>query len=204
MATNADKEKAKEAKMKKAAEAKAKKEQAKIKKAEVAKVREEKEAKEGPGARTLLMIAIPVVLVILVFYFLILPSLSVPFSTFKSNFNSAPRVAFFAVYANQSESGAVLQCATQAIEVTAQSRNASTIDFYVLNQTSCTYPVGGLGHAVTLATNTISNCISMAGSEPSVYLNVTSSNRTFITAHRFYVYGNYQYMSQCPISVDLS
>ncbi len=164
--------------------------------------REKKE--EDTSVKSMLLITIPLLAAFIVFFAFVLPMLSVPFSTFKSNFLSAQRVAVLAQYGNSAGSGSVLQCATQVVQIIAHSRNASSIDFYVLNGTSCTYPVGGLGHTVTLSTNSTQNCINMTRSEPSLFLNYSATNSTLITTSRLYISGNEAYMSSCPIAVDLS
>jgi cellobiose-specific phosphotransferase system component IIC len=186
--------------MKKAAEEKAKQQK------EPSKAEGKKEqAKQAGSLRTGLMIAVPIVLAFAVFFIVILPVLSVPFSTFKSNFQSAARIAIIASYGNQTGSGVTLQCAALVAYSVALSRSANTIDFYVLNSSSCTsYPMGSLGHEANLATNTIGNCLNMTKSETSLFLNYSASNRTIVTPYRLYVYGNAQYMSQCPIAVDIS
>ncbi len=173
-----------------------------------AKKSETKGAKESKpsrsGMRSALLVAAPIVIAFVVFFVVVLPTLSVPFSTFKSTFLGAQRVSVVASYSDQSQAGSVLQCATQVVQVAAHSRNATTIDFYVLNGTRCTYPVGGLGHTVSLATNTIQNCINMTVGEPSIFLNYSVNNQTEITPYRLSIYGNAQYMAQCPVAVDLS
>ena len=174
------------------------------KKEEKKDAKQQKEERPRSDARTGLMIAIPLVLAFGIFVFVVLPSLSVPFSTFKSNFASATRVAVIASYKDPAGSGATLQCAAQSVQVAAHSRNATTIDFYVINQTKCIYSVGGLGHTFTPATNTISNCMNMTKSETSLYLNSSAVNSTVITPYKLYIYGNVQYMGKCPIAVDLS
>jgi hypothetical protein len=165
----------------------------------------DRESKQSDATlRKALLIAVPIVLAFAIFFVVVLPSLSVPFSTFKSNYLAGRRVAVVASYTDQNQSGVVLQCATQLVQIVAHTRNASTIDFYVLNGTMCTYPIGGLGHQVSLATNTIQNCVSMADAEPSVFLNYSAGNSTGITPYRLYVNGDAQYMARCPIAVDLS
>lgn len=166
--------------------------------------KQKKEAKPRSSLLTGLMIAIPLILVFAVFVLVILPTLTVPFSTFKSNFASAKRVAIIASYNVQAGSGATLECATQAVQVAAHSRNATTIDFYVINQTSCLESVGGLGHVFTPAANTISNCLNSTKSETSLFLNYSATNDTLITPYKLYIYGNIEYMNHCPIAVDLS
>lgn len=175
------------------------------------KAAEEKNKKEEKGknhnkARQVALAAIIIALVILVFFFSILPNsiFNVPFPTFKSNFYSAHRAALLVTFYNQSQSVAESQCYTQLVQSIAHSRNASTIDFYLMNQTYCTYPIGGLGHTLTLANNSTSNCINAASAEPSIFLNYSASNYTIITAYKMYVYGNSAYMASCPIAVDMS
>ncbi|MDE1855577.1 MAG: hypothetical protein KGH57_04670 [Candidatus Micrarchaeota archaeon] len=169
------------------------------------KTDDKKEAKRQAGnLRTALMIAAPIVLAFAIFFIVILPTLTVPFSTFKSNFLAGSRVALVAVYNSTFGAAFTLQCATQLVQVVAHSRNATSIDFYVFSGSTCTYPVGGLGHAVSLATNTIGNCLSMTGGEPTLFLNYSQANSTRITPYRLYVSGNAEYMAKCPIAVDLS
>lgn len=156
------------------------------------------------NVRTAIIVAVLLVVVFAVFYLVLLPSLTVPFSTFKSNFASAPKVAIVVTYTNSTLLGAESNCADTLIYVVAQHRNASSIGYYVMNQTACTYPIGGLGHTLSVATNTTANCLSMIGSEPAVYLNSSISNRTLTQTYKFYVYGNAAYFGKCPVAVDLS
>ncbi|MDE1874248.1 MAG: hypothetical protein KGI04_03990 [Candidatus Micrarchaeota archaeon] len=171
---------------------------------EKGKTDDKKAGRGRSGIGTALMIAVPILLAFVAFFAVVLPSLSVPFSTFKGNFQAAQRVAVVASYYSQDQAGSVLQCATQAVQVAAHYRNATTIDFFVLNGTGCTYPIGGLGHTVSLATNTTANCLNMTRSEPTLILNYSAVNRTSITPYRLYIGGDAAYMAQCPIAVDLS
>ena len=70
------------------------------------------------------------------------------FSTFRSNFYYAPRVAIYATAYNGTVMSGTVGCATAIIEnivaSTQAHRNSSTIDFFIINQTKCTY-VSGLG-----------------------------------------------------------
>ncbi len=165
---------------------------------------EKGEERTQPAWRTLLFAVIPIALAVLLFFFAVLPAFSVPFSTFKANYLAAPRVAIVTVDLNASQFAIVSSCATQIVQVTARSRNATTIDFYVLNQTRCIYPAGGLGHTLSLLNNTIGYCINATKSEPTIFMNYSAVNRTVINAGSFYIYGNAQYFSQCPAVVDLS
>ena len=167
------------------------------------KGKEAKQQKPSSGMRSVLAIAIPLLILFALFFFLILPSLSVPFSTFKKNFAGAERIAIVATIPS-SGSGATLQCAAQVVQVAAHSRNATTIDYYVINQTACLASVGGLGHVFTPVSDTIGNCINSTKGETSLFLNYSTANSTLVTPYKFYVYGDLGYMTRCPIAVDLS
>lgn len=131
---------------------------------------------------------------------------SVPFSTFKSGFQSASRVSVTATFSNQSQYEDESPCFTSLIQVIARSRKASTIDFFIINQANatCTYSNTGLGGSVSLSTTNSSHCLGIARSEPAIFLNYSSYNHTFITTRQMFVYGNSQYMASCPIEVELN
>lgn len=129
---------------------------------------------------------------------------TVPFSTFRSAFQSAPRVAVVETYYNQTQLAAVSPCASLVVESIAHSRKASTIDFFAIDagNGTCTYQQS-LGTASPQYANA-SYCANLAGAEPSISLNYSQSNITRITPSRISVYGDPEYMAQCPIQVELS
>ena len=156
-------------------------------------------------------ILVILVLVVLSVIFYIIPQyfqvsfLQTSFGTFKSNFNSAQRIAVVTQYTNATQYNILSQCSTDIIsaETVSDNRNASTIDFYVLNSTSCTYAPNGLGHVLNPVTTNASSCENEIKSEPSISLNYSSYNHTIITPYHMYVYGNDQYFSSCPVAVGL-
>ena len=156
-------------------------------------------------------ILIILILVVLLVVFYVIPQylqisfLQTSFSTFKSNFNSAQRIAVVTQYTNATQYNIISQCSTDIIsaETVSDNRNASTIDFYVLNSTSCTYAPNGLGHVLNPVTTNASSCENEIKSEPSISLNYSSYNHTIITPYHMYVYGNDQYFSSCPVAVGL-
>jgi hypothetical protein len=156
-------------------------------------------------ARFALLTAAVVAAVILAFFYLVLPSMSnVPFTTFKGNFNSAGRVALLVTYGNQSQYASEAQCFPALVQALSFVRNASTIDFFILNRTTCFYPTSGLGRASNVTTTTPGSCLARSGSEPTIFLNYSAANRTVVKAYGIYVYGNAAYMAKCPIAVDMS
>lgn len=164
----------------------------------------EKENDMVSQAKTALIISAPIIAAFLIFFFFILPLFSVPFSTFKNNFRSANRIALLVTYYNSSQYAYESQCFSTLIQAIAYTRNASTIDFYLLNQTNCTFSPNGLGHELNVVTKPSSYCLNSARSEPSISLNYSPTNYTIIRAYKLYVYGNKEYMAKCPIAVDMS
>lgn len=152
-------------------------------------------------------IAVAVIIVIGAFLLLKGPVGSpVPFSTFKSTFQSAQRVSIVATFSNQSQYENESPCFTSLIQVVARTRKASTIDFFIINQANatCTYSNTGLGGAISLNTSNSAYCIGIAKSEPSLFLNYSDSNSTRITSSSMFVYGNSKYMASCPIEVEMN
>ncbi|MGC9099173.1 MAG: hypothetical protein ACP5HW_01330 [Candidatus Micrarchaeia archaeon] len=126
------------------------------------------------------------------------------FSTFLGNFHSAPRVAVAVFYNNESQYISEYSCFTKLIESIAYTRNATTIDFFILNSTNCTYSSTGLGKPVQIITVSAKKCLSVARSEPSIFLNYSISNKTIVTPYHLYIYGNGAYMASCPVASELT
>ena len=170
---------------------------------------EGKEAKPKSKRNPYLYAAVIVIIVAAaVIFFLKGPALNanVPFSTFKSNIQSSPRLAVIATYANFNQSARLEPCYSSLIQVLALTRKASTIDFYLVDSSNstCTYSSTGLGGPISLTTSNSSYCINIARGEDGIFLNYSQVNSTTITASHMYIYGNAAYMASCPITVDLS
>ncbi len=127
----------------------------------------------------------------------------VSFSSFKQNYESAPKVAIIDYYNNASVSGMENICSTYMVQVLSAKRNPATIDFYVMENNTCTY-LDGLGKPANLSTATEGACLSMIGSEPSISLSYSAVNQTTIMPYNLKVSGNAAYLSSCPIAVGLS
>ncbi len=174
--------------------------------------RERKEAKPAQVAATsrmrlLFTVALAIVAVIAVFAVFLFAlrgtAINVPFSTFKANFDAAPRVAVFVTYLNQTQYTLEFHCSSYLVQSIASSRNVS-IDFYVMNGTSCTFSPTGVGHTINgTETKAASYCTALEGNEPSILLNYAPLNLTLIRAYELTVYGNAAYMASCPIAVDI-
>ncbi len=129
-------------------------------------------------------------------------------STFKSNFNSAQRVAIYAKGNNGTQWSSAIGCATAIIESIVGNptyhRNASAIDFFVLNRTACTYEYGVSGTVSNYTYNSISNCLSISAHEPSIFVNYSTANSTHITPTALYVSGNQQYLGLCGVASEIT
>jgi len=155
---------------------------------------------------TLLAVSLIVVLVIVIAATLVvlLSRPGVPFSTFKSNFYSASNVAIVATYANESQYIAESACFPTLREIVSEHRNASTVLFFLINASNSTCTFSPTISPISIETKPASYCLSIANSEPSIFLNYSSTNSSIITAYRLKVFGNAQYMQQCPIAIDMS
>ncbi len=147
---------------------------------------------------------IAVVVVAIAAAAVIIPGINPSFSTFKSNFQSAPRIAITVKYTNATAYNSETSCFTDIVEVVSRYKSPSAIDFYTIDGNNCTYSPTGLGHQINPVTTNASECLSKAYSEPGIFLNYSQANRTLITASHLYIYGNGAYYNECPIAVDLS
>ncbi len=129
------------------------------------------------------------------------------FNTFKSNFNTAPRVAIYATAYNGTAVSATIECASSIIEeITGNPqvhRNSSTIDFFAINQTTCVFENGIGGVVKNYTYNSISNCIATSKAEPSIFLNYSSVNNTVITPSTLYISGDAGFLAMCGIASEL-
>ncbi len=129
------------------------------------------------------------------------------FNTFKSNFNSAGRVAIYATAYNGTAVSATIECASSVIEEITGNvqihRNSSTIDFFAINQTTCVFENGVGGMINNYTYNSISNCIAVSRSEPSLFLNYSTVNTTVITPSVLYMSGDSAFLAMCGIASEL-
>ena len=174
-------------------------------KEQVGKANKEEEAERKPNYLQFSSIIAVLIAILLVLVFLILPnlSLSVPFSTFKSNFYSSQNVA---IVVNSSSS---YSCMSSLIEtVSAKLSSKSAISLFIINpvNASCGYShiLPGHNYNINLVNETAATCLKTAQSEAGIFLNYSSANTTRVTQRHLYVDGNAAYMSACPIAVDMS
>lgn len=155
-----------------------------------------------------IIVAVVAVVVLYLIYFMATNYLSTSFPTFKSNYLSAPRVAVMVNYANATQLSYETPCYEGIIQTLSHARaaakgwNTSTMDFFILNGTACSYQLG-LGYPIDIRNATAAACLAAVKPEPTIFLNYGSSNSTIITPYKLYVYGNAAYMRSCSIMADL-
>lgn len=133
------------------------------------------------------------------------------FSTFKSNFDSAPRVAITVTAYNGTVLSGTVGCATAIILQIASSqnthRNTSTIDFSIINQSSCLEAKGLLGNGPNpnYTTTSVQNCVNLTMGEPAIYINYSAAgNTTVIKPRLLYIAGTSTFLSQCGVASEIS
>ncbi len=166
----------------------------------------QKAASSGSRAPLYMAIAIGVIIIAAIVYYSssLHSQATVPFSEFKQNLNNAARISIAVTYYNEGQFVNESPCYSSILQVISHSRAPSTIDFFIINQTSCTYSKTGLGGSVSPTTANASYCTGKAANETGVYLNFSQANYTLVQPHHLYIYGNSGYMRTCPIAVDFA
>ena len=131
------------------------------------------------------------------------------FANFRNRFNSAPRVAIFTTGYNGTQVSSTVGCASAVIEEIVGSatshRNASSIDFFAINQTACVYENGIGGLVKNYTYNSIANCINTSRGEPSIFINYSDSgNSTVIKPSALYITGDQKFLAMCGIASEIS
>lgn len=162
--------------------------------------------KKGMGMPVTAVLVAAIAVVVIAAVYLLYSSAPVSFSTFKSNFQNANRVAITATYYNNSQYVDESPCMNSIIQVVAHTRKASTIDFFFIDASNntCIYPVGTVGGQINVGTSNASRCLGIAHSETSIFLNYSRGNGIVVTPNKLYVYGNSTYMSSCPIAIEMA
>ncbi|HIH50332.1 MAG: hypothetical protein ABSE71_05195 [Candidatus Micrarchaeaceae archaeon] len=133
------------------------------------------------------------------------------FDAFKANFNSAQRVAIVVTAYNGTVLSGTVGCATAIILQIASNpnahRNTSTIDFGIINQSSCLEAKGLLGNGPNpnYTTTSVQNCVNLTTSEPAIYINYSATmNNTVIKPRLLYIVGTSTFLRQCGIAAEIS
>lgn len=174
----------------------------------------EEQGKGGTSRNTKLIAIIGIIVIIIIIAGALAYGLYVNqpsnFNAFRARFDSSQRVGIVAYANNGTEESYTVGCASAIIESVVESptshRNASTIDFFVLNSTSCVYENGVAGtiQNSTIKNDTAQDCLAKAGAEPSIFISYNSTNYTKVTPDSLQINGNAQFLSMCGIAEEIS
>jgi hypothetical protein len=130
------------------------------------------------------------------------------FSAFKKNFDAAPRINIFVYDPNgtvyQSTFGCASSVIIQIIANKTEHRNSSTIDFNVVNQTTCIRSNGLGGAGTNYTTTSVQSCLATTSTEPTLYINYSTHNTTIIRPDYLYVSGDALFLRECGVASEIS
>lgn len=130
------------------------------------------------------------------------------FNAFSRNFATAQRVNIFVADPNSTVYQGTFGCASsviiQIIANKTSHRNSSTIDFNVVNQTSCIRSRGLGGATSNYITTSLQNCLNTTATEPTLYINYSSQNTTIIRPEYLYVSGTLLFLRECGVASEIS
>jgi len=171
-------------------------------------ISEKKHGKNAEGRYAIYYVAIALLIAVDAFLFTYKPVSSSPFYSFASNFHSAPKVAIYIDAHNSTALVSTESCATDIIENIVASRqyhrNASSIEFFVLNQSECFTNSQNLGVASNYTQMPASECINMSNSMPSIFINYSTRNSTIITGEKLIIIGDAIFLRECGVAAALS
>lgn len=168
-----------------------------------------KTAKGGKAKYVAAIIIIVAIIGVAIFanYYVIGNQTATPFTSFKNNFDSAPRVVIMVAGYNGTVLSSTISCATSVIEQIVASktnhRDPSTIDLSIINQTSCVLSTG-LEGKTNYTTTSLQNCINYTKTEPTIFINYTTKNTTLIHPDYLYISGDSLYLSECGVASQIS
>ena len=176
--------------------------------------RAKKEPTNGAGLSTKAKYAVVISIVVIVaaigssLFYGLHPSAPSDFSAFQHSFLTAKNVGIYVYDLNASGYVGAVGCATGLIETIVSSpqyhRDSSTINFFVVNQSTCTYSYGlGTPSSKTSVIN-LTQCMGYTSSEPSVFINYSTANSTVVKGNALYVNGDLKFLSECGISSEIT
>jgi hypothetical protein len=126
---------------------------------------------------------------------------TITFSEFLNEFYASPRIA---IYVN---GNSTWECGEDILQLLPRNirhpRNSSTVDYYILNSTTCT-KVDGLGYPGATTSNfSRASCMANITKEPSIFINYSSVNATIIRHNYLYFGGDAAYLNECGIAYEI-
>ncbi len=172
--------------------------------------KQEKKAAPSDGKKFIAVIVFTVIIVAVIAGGLVYglnATTGTSITTFESNFDAAPHVAVVVYGANNTALSPAIDCASNLIEQLTSThgsahKDPTTISYFVMNQTSCSYTTTGLG-SPSNSTST-AQCLKMSTSTPAIFINYSLVNKTVITTDTLYVSGDVRFMIQCGVASEIT
>jgi hypothetical protein len=134
----------------------------------------------------------------------VLSSQVTSFATFKANFNAAKQIGIYVQDYNGITFAATESCSTQLIQVLSiAGRSANSINFFVLANESCTFS-SGLSAPINYQNASTQNCLNFSASNPSIFINYSSTNATVVKPNTLYFMGDPKFLEECGIAYGIT
>jgi hypothetical protein len=132
---------------------------------------------------------------------------AVNFSTFESNFNSAPNVSIVISANNGTELSYAIDCGVSLIRTLTSShinhKAPSAINLYVMNKINCTYQQGLGTTSSNYITTSPTECLNKINN-PAIFINYSNVNQTIIKPYDLYFSGNAKLLQMCGIAQEIT
>ena len=175
-----------------------------------------KESKEEQGNRRLVALLFFVIVIVFAIAGALVYGLNASqgasLSAFENNFDAASNISII-VYANNNTNLAPpIDCAANLIEQLTSTHGAAhkdptAINYYVMNQSICSYNPGGLNGGLGNSapnTTTPSKCLALSQGQLRIFINYSAINKTTITPMALYISGNIRFLAQCGVASELT
>ncbi len=127
-------------------------------------------------------------------------------SRFQHTFVSAATVGVYVADFNVTGYPLADGCANNLIEMmvasTQNHRAPASINFFVVNQSSCSYS-RGLGSTINTTVISAAQCMNLTATEPSIFVNYSATNSTVVKDNVLYVSGTGKFLSECGVASEL-
>lgn len=178
------------------------------------KAKGDRKAEEAEAAKSQIIIIALVIIAVLVISIVVgyllrsnLSKNTETFEQFQQTYLTSRRVALVVSNYNVTAYPAAQTCADAVIYSLVSNReyhrNASTIDFYVVNYTGCTFEKGLGNNTTKPVTLSPSACLNDSMREPSILINYSATNVTRVQGNHLYTSGDLLFLSNCGIASEI-
>ncbi len=134
------------------------------------------------------------------------PSQPSSIGAFQASFLSANTIGIYVGDFNATGYPPADGCANNLIETAVANaqhhRAPGSINFFVVNTTSCSYS-HGLGGTVNTSVINVTQCLGFSATEPSIFINYSTTNSTLVRDGVLYISGTLKFLSECGIASEI-